>query len=707
MENPGMWAWWTVALCSSTAIAQSSPPAKLINSFEKAEDLASLQPYGVKLLSVDRHATLGERALEIEFQPTDWPNIRVVSPTPWDWREYDGLAVDVTNPTNAAVSLGLRVDDDPQSDGARHCRTASSSIEPGATVSLVLNIGRSPMSLGMRGLPVVPGLRCLSMQSNEAIDRSHIFAFQVFMDHPRQAQKLILDNIRLTHWMVPLDRIVDEFGQYAKADWPGKVTEAGQFAERRRTEETELQREPRLPDRDRFGGWSGGPQLRATGYFRTEKVSGKWWLVTPEGRLFWSAGMDCVSFYSHTITTGREYMFSWLPDKADPLARHFGVVRNVHSGPVKEGTMFNFMTADLQRKYGTDYERAWFDRSISRLTSWGFNTLGNWSDQRLYRNGRLPYVATVPITGDHARISGGADWWGPMHDPYDPKFAANVDRAVRAIAGVVSNDPWCIGYFVDNELSWGGWGDDADRFTLARNTLAAPISLPAKKALLAQLAAKYKQVRNLNRAWGTGFLTWEAMEEPWPVPMPIREGMRSDLAAFTTELARRYFQIVHDALGRAAPHHLYLGCRFAWHTPEAVTAAAEFCDVVSFNIYKPRLNPAEFPVLDKLEKPCIVGEFHSGSLDRGLFHCGLVPVENQQRRGEMYQDYVRSVLNHPLFVGCHWFQYVDQPLTGRALDGENYNVGFVMVTDTPHAELVAAARAIHRQLYTLRFAPKP
>jgi agarase len=41
-------------------------------------------------------------------------------------------------------------------------------------------------------------------------------------------------------------------------------------------------------------------------------------------------------------------------------------------------------------------------------------------------------------------------------------------------------------------------------------------------------------------------------------------------------------------------------------------------------------------------------------------------------------------------------------LTDRAYDGENYNIGFPMVTDTPYPELVAAARSIHRQAYQQR-----
>jgi agarase len=38
-------------------------------------------------------------------------------------------------------------------------------------------------------------------------------------------------------------------------------------------------------------------------------------------------------------------------------------------------------------------------------------------------------------------------------------------------------------------------------------------------------------------------------------------------------------------------------------------------------------------------------------------------------------------------------------MTGRTYDGENYNIGFVDVTDTPYPEMVEAARAVHATLY--------
>ena len=72
----------------------------------------------------------------------------------------------------------------------------------------------------------------------------------------------------------------------------------------------------------------------------------------------------------------------------------------------------------------------------------------------------------------------------------------------------------------------------------------------------------------------------------------------------------------------------------------------------------------------------------------------------------MYEDYVTSVLKNSSFVGCHWFQYTDEPLTGRSWDGENYNIGMVSVTDTPYAEMIQAARKIHAAGYRVRLGLK-
>ena len=67
----------------------------------------------------------------------------------------------------------------------------------------------------------------------------------------------------------------------------------------------------------------------------------------------------------------------------------------------------------------------------------------------------------------------------------------------------------------------------------------------------------------------------------------------------------------------------------------------------------------------------------------------------------VYQALVEGALAHPLLVGCHWFQYRDQPLLGRG-DGEAYQIGFVDVCDRPYPELVRAARLNGETMYQKR-----
>jgi hypothetical protein len=74
----------------------------------------------------------------------------------------------------------------------------------------------------------------------------------------------------------------------------------------------------------------------------------------------------------------------------------------------------------------------------------------------------------------------------------------------------------------------------------------------------------------------------------------------------------------------------YLGSRFAWQTPEAVEGCARWCDVVSFNIYRRSIaeNREEWARFHALGRPALIGEFHYGSADRGLFWEGLVGVQS-------------------------------------------------------------------------------
>ena len=68
----------------------------------------------------------------------------------------------------------------------------------------------------------------------------------------------------------------------------------------------------------------------------------------------------------------------------------------------------------------------------------------------------------------------------------------------------------------------------------------------------------------------------------------------------------------------------------------------------------------------------------------------------------MYYRYVRSALEHPNLIGTHWHQFSDQACTGR-FDGENFQVGFTDICDTPYYETIDKVREVGYGMYEIRW----
>jgi hypothetical protein len=534
----------------------------------------------------------------------------------------------------------------------------------------------------------------------QGIDTAKVDKLIIFINNPKDAHVFDVSNIRAggtIAFPLPADEskwfpMIDSLGQYMHKDWPGKIHIPEELQKRKADEAADLDAHSGPVDWDQYGGWKNGPQLEATGRFRVEKVDGRWWLVDPEGRLFWSQGVDCVE-PGHDVTalTDRREWFADLPAADSPLAAFYGrgFSRARGDNPNQPVGTYNFAAANLMRKYGDDWKSQFAAIVHRRMRSWGLNTIGNWSSGEIYLLDKTPYTATVSVQA--GRLSGGGTFRGQFVDVFDPGFADAARRAVARHKNRAAGDPWCLGYFVDNELDWG------DELSLAMTTLASPADQPAKKALYLALEAKYETIEKLNEAWDAKYASWNALLDS--TTPPNLQNAWGDLAAFYTKSAERYFQVCRDAVKEIDPQGLYLGCRFAGSNDRAVRAAAKYCDVVSFNKYQHSVADLRLPRGE--DKPIIIGEFHFGALDRGMPHPGLVPTADQQDRAATYMKYVAGALINPLIVGTHFFQFSDQPFTGR-FDGENYQIGFVDVCDTPNPEIVQACREIGAKMYSLR-----
>lgn len=639
------------------------------------------------------------RALRVETghaQP--WPGITVRAPEGrWDLTRHTHVALELANAGSNAVTVFCRVDN-PGADGVKNCVTGNLTLQPGSSGKLSVALPRNmwasetPKLFGMRGYPNSGGL-----------DLSNVVGLVIFVAQPKQDHAFDIISVRATGAYTgppptvsnrPFLPFIDTFGQYIHRDWPGKTQSFLDLRDERDDESAALRRSRGPREWNRYGGWAAGPQLRSTGAFRAEKHAGKWWLVDPEGRLFWSHGVDCVGMLDTTPVDERAEWFADLPGRSNDMREFAGTGYALHGHYAgKSPNCFCFAGANLKRKYGDDWRERNADTAHLRLRAWGMNTIGNWSDSRIYSQRRTPYVATLHTGGK--MIEGSAGYWGKFPDVFDPAFRAETVRKMAELARNSGDDPWCIGYFVDNEMSWG------DSLSLAEGALQSPPDQAAKLAFIADLKAKYGEIGKLNDAWGASHGSWDALLSSRSAP--DRTKAEADLGAFYSRLADTYFRTVRDALKSVAPNRLYLGCRFAWANERAVAAAVKHCDVVSYNIYQ--RSGADFRLPVAADVPLIVGEFHFGALDRGMFHTGLVPVQDQRERARAYREYVRGLLRHPQFVGCHWFQWQDEPTTGRVYDEENYQIGLVDICDTPYPETVAAVRDVGSGMYRYRAAP--
>jgi len=652
------------------------------------------------VITSDAKVTLSpNKALRVKTGHTNrWPGITLKAPAgKWNLSKYGYVSIDVKNPGSKPITISCRVDN-PGADGRKNCVTDRVTLGPKAAGVLVVRLFPTPWRLsgpveliGMRGAPVHSG----------KVDASNIIQLLLFVTEPDIDYVFEIKNIRAGGRIEKLDvktffPFIDEFGQYIHKDWPGKTHSLKELIAHGKAEDRDLAAHAGPGDRNKYGGWSAGPKLEATGFFRTKKYKGKWWLVDPQGRLFFSHGIDCVRSANATPITDREHYYRNLPETDSPFARFYGGGSWAPHGYYKDHSpykTYDFSRANFLRKYGPEWENTFAAITHRRLKSWGINTIANWSDSSIYLMRKTPYVCTISYSSK--RLEGSQGYWGKFFDVFDPSFRHTLRERLALEKGRAIDDPWCIGYFVHNEIAWG------DEVSLAVAALVSPAGQPAKKVFLNDLKTKYGAIDKLNSVWGTRHKSWKALMQSEEAPDKTKA--RADLTTFYTKTAETYFETIRDELKKVAPKQLYMGCRFAWVNDLAAKAAVKYCDIVSYNRYS--YSVAEHRLPDNIDMPMIIGEFHFGALDRGMFHTGLKKTTDQQDRAAKYKSYVQGALRNPYIVGTHWFQYKDQATTGRG-DGENYQIGFIDICDKPYPEIVKASREVGYNLYEYRLQSK-
>jgi GH43 family beta-xylosidase len=682
------------------------------------EEPLALDDYDARKITVNGNATVEKRdgALIVTLpaeQKTTWPgvNLRPQNGSPcFDLSRCSVLAMDVKNLTTAQIGVKCQLNN-PGATGNAFSERGGIALDAGETATLRVRYqrdGLAPADVKIEGVKNAPE----GLKGRRNLDPKRIVNIMLFIQPLGREVKFAVSNIRLEEPFAGVSAAVksartfypafDRYGQYKHKDWPGKTHSDTDLAQARADEDADLAAHPRPAGFDRYGGWAGGPQLEATGAFRTAKHDGKWWLVDPEGRLFFSHGIDQFYDAETTGVTLREHYFEELPPQGSPGTEglwrkqaYLSGTPNFYRDKKVTPDAFNFLGANLRRKYGADWAAAYKKRLQARADSWGVNTMANWTKKDYLREGRFPYVGQADVPGAVVIKGHAGSAARVFQDVFDPGFEKAIIQSLKKNWAFAADDPMCIGFFVDNEHAWGG------ETTLAEAVLKSPADQPAKREFARRLEEKYQTIAALNAAWKTRHASFNALLAS--TDLPDLAAARDDLLAFNTALGDRYFEGARNAVRRFAPKRLYLGCRFqVVPSPAIMKSAAKFCDAVSFNLYEYSIENLRLP--EGIDHPILIGEFHFGTIANGHFHPGVQGCAGDAERGRAYQRYMEGALRNPLVVGTHYYRLVDQCPTGRSLDDESYQIGFFDICDRPHPEMVAAARSIAARMYALRSA---
>ena len=160
---------------------------------------------------------------------------------------------------------------------------------------------------------------------------------------------------------------------------------------------------------------------KATGFYYTQKIDGRWWAIDPAGNFFFHNALNAVS------------MGNSDRNKA-AFAQYFGD------------------------------EMKWMTKTQNMMLQHGFNGAGAWSNTKVITSSPLQATKPLAYTVNLDFMSGYGDKRGgtyqvPGHKGYpnnvifvfDPAFEEFCDQQAKKLAER-KNDPNLFGYFSDNEM---------------------------------------------------------------------------------------------------------------------------------------------------------------------------------------------------------------------------------------------------------------
>ena len=422
-----------------------------------------------------------------------------------------------------------------------------------------------------------------------------------------------------------------------------------------------------------LSGSVGNQTESATGtrfYGVRQDDDGRWWIVAPDGRDIFLRGIDHVNWRGHWCEALGVYPYG----------------------------------EENEKRFGGNHA-AWEAETLDRLTAWGFNALGAGCGKELRGRG-LVHIEFLGMgqafcgKGDDCEISKFEGTPGTAFpNVFHPNFAAFCDERAAKLCAPQKDNTSILGYFFDNELSWGARGAPATGMFDA--VAKKPQSHPARQALDA-------------------FLVERGIADAGAI---VPEEMKTE---FLRLAARRYFEVVAAAVRKHDPNHLLLGARFAGLASAHQVVweeAGKICDILTFNNYpwadldenvvyfskRNGIRAADAYALRYgwAQKPLIITEWSFPALDAGVPSSAGSGQRfmTQTERTHATELFARTLLALPFMVGYDYFMWVDEPALGISKKfPEDSNYGLVNERNEPYREITEMFARVNAQAEALHAA---
>ncbi len=426
---------------------------------------------------------------------------------------------------------------------------------------------------------------------------------------------------------------------------------------------------------DTYGGFTD-IKGEKTGFFHTEKIENRWWLVTPEGNAFWGIGM------AHPVT--------------------------------------DFMRGAITFSYGGDQE-AWLRGSIQRMRDLGYNCV--WSGpycpermregfvdrelaEKVFAESAIPYAFPIPLIKHNVELKPGEK----QPDVFSDEYIRYVNDLISKYVPKLKDNPWIMGYYYgfgsfDREMGW-------------INSTIERIDSPGRGRLLAVLEKRYKgKIESFNDVYRTkhrsfdelkksGSLVypeWMRMLKMGYAKMPKQAGsqaMFDDAQALLGEIIEQVYRLGHDAIRKHDRNHMIFGAyvKQATLNMDMWQRVDPYIDVIA-----PQHVSEIFPigkVLSALEKPALISDQPFGNVyPLHLIEKGGTPgpVPEHVDRLVLYDILANRISQDPDYIGVDFCSCLfDQSHVNKAYD--RGQPGFFSIDGEPRPHLCRTVQSLNSQM---------